>query len=72
MGLNPQILSMLDEGVLVDPETREALVQSEDGHWLEARETGRRFPVRGGIPRLLAEAAEPLGSDNTLPDSPGT
>jgi uncharacterized protein YbaR (Trm112 family) len=60
MPLSPELSAFVQDATLVDPKTFEVLVLSESGEWLEARATGRRFPIVDGIPRLLEEAAEPL------------
>lgn len=52
----PEFLSRV-----VCPVTRSALRQ--EGAWLVAAEGGRRYPIRNGIPVLLAEAAEMTGRD---------
>jgi hypothetical protein len=58
MGIDPDLLA-----ILADPVTKEPLeeVEEPDGHWLVCRASGRRYPVRDGIPVLLPEEGVPLG-----------
>lgn len=60
MALAPELQALVDEHELVDPKTFEVLVASEDGEWLEARQSGRRFPIANGIPKLIEASVEPL------------
>ncbi len=60
MPLSPEYGPLLDDDRLVDPKTFEVLVLSDDGEWLEARASRRRFPIVEGIPRLIEEAVQPL------------
>jgi len=60
MPLSPDLARLVDDHRLVDPKTFEVLVPSDDGEWLEARASARRFPIVDGIPRLIEEAAQPL------------
>ncbi len=60
MPLPPELRELVESGTLTDPKTFEVLVLSEDGLCLEAPQSGRRFPIEDGIPRLLEAACEPL------------
>jgi uncharacterized protein YbaR (Trm112 family) len=46
--------------LLVCPLTKGPLDLSDDGGWLVSRRARLRYPVRDGIPILLADEAEPV------------
>ncbi len=60
MPLPAETNAFLEDHELVDPKTFEVLVLSDDGAWLVAPTTGRRFPIVDGIPQLLESEADPL------------
>ncbi len=64
--LPPALQKLLDEGVLVDPQSLVPLRLSDDALWLQAP-GGPRYPVADGVPRLIRLAAEP-GPSPSLPD----
>jgi uncharacterized protein YbaR (Trm112 family) len=51
------INTLIARGGLVDPATLESLKLSDDGEWLEAP-SGRRHPIRDGIPTLLKDTEQ--------------
>ncbi|MCU0832747.1 MAG: Trm112 family protein [Rhizobiaceae bacterium] len=54
--IDPKMLELL-----VCPLTKGPLDLDEDGEWLTSRKAKLRFPVRDGIPILLADEAQPIG-----------
>ena len=53
--IDPRLLSML-----VCPLTRDALVYDRDADELISRKAGLAYPIRDGIPIMLADEARPL------------
>ncbi len=60
MPVAPDSKPLLERGELVDPTSFEPLVPSEDGEWLVARSSGRRYPIHDGVPALRPQDALPL------------
>ena len=53
--IDPKLLN-----ILVCPRTRTPLKLSADGSQLVSKEAGLAYPIREGVPILLAEEAVPL------------
>ena len=58
--MNPKLLEML-----VCPVTHGPLEYNEKSQELVSRMAGLAFPIRGGIPIMLAEEARPLTSEES-------
>ena len=58
--MNPKLLEML-----VCPVTHGPLEYNEKSQELISRMAGLAFPIRGGIPIMLAEEARPLDPEET-------
>ncbi len=55
MSLNPELLE-----ILACPQCKEPVEPSPDQLWLICRKCRLRYPVRDGIPVMLADEARPL------------
>jgi len=58
MSVDPKLLE-----ILVCPLTRTSLVYDREKQELVSKAAGLAFPIRDGVPVMLASAARPLGEE---------